>query len=320
MRPIYIMVFLSALLICSCTKEDAIIPTSQNSVGKYDFPENTKFDDITLSIFEKSGVQIFWTKVKSLDINRDWITNEISGAKRCRVLSEKQAEESINFLNDYIFSKIDAVFFNNILKPYVYIVDDLHKPTFGTTLMPLNFELTGIDCWVFSFFGEGEEKYPSYKTALNFLPETDDEIFTFRKRIFFELFTKMIKDGMIKIPSIFDTDFDYITKTKYNKADAKHADFFMNRGFCGKANAFKGKISSLSTTPGSTIDNFTAYVSLVASFSREQMMDGTAYPDYTNGAVIPYGDYSKVLKYYDYVHDYILSEYGYDLKQLNSLK
>lgn len=309
--------FASIFVVSSCAKEDAITPTKQSEAGKYDFPENTKYDDITLSIYEKSGVQILWTKVKNLDVNRDWTTNEISLPKRCRIVSEEQASESIHFLNDYIFNKLDPKLFNKIMKPYLYVVDDLHKPTNGGTLQPLNFDLKGMDCWIFSFFGEGVEKYPSYKTSICVMPKTEAEIFTYRRRVFFALFSELIVQKHIVIPSVFGTDFDY--KTRLNM-DPLHKDFSMNRGFCGVATLSSGRISALTTNAKNMTDNFLSYVCLAATFSREEMTNGAAYPFYTNGSIIPYKGYSRVLQYYDFVYNYILTEYGYDLAQLHSLK
>lgn len=320
MKSIYIAIFVSVLSIYSCSKEDEITPTSQNVASKYDFPENTKYDDLTISIYEKIGAQVFWTKVKSSDMNKDWTTSELIGAKRCRVVNEQQAGESIIFLNDYIFSKIDPIFFNKVLKPYIYIVDDLHQSVGGSLQQPLNFNLKGMDCWAFSFYGEGASKYPSYPTDINFMPKTDAEIFKFRNRIFFELFNAMVTDKIIKAPTMFETDFDYITKLKYKKVDSKHDDFFMNRGFCGKVNIHYGRIGALLSTPLKPNENFVTYMALVATYSRNEIINGTAYPIYTDESIVPYSTYSKVLKYYDFVHEYILNNYGYDLNQLNSLK
>lgn len=310
----------SILVICSCAKEDKIIPTAQTEAGKFEFPENTKYDDITLSIYEKTGVQILWTKVRTIDINRDWATNELSSPKKSRIPSDEQAGESINFLNDYIFNKLDVQFFNKVMKPYIYIVEDLYKPVSAASLRPINFDLLGMDCWVFSFFGEGEAKYPMYKSDTCIMPRTDAEIFKYRRRIFFTLFEEMVKKGYIATLPEFGTDFDYATQTKYNATDAEDPNFTMNRGFCGTVNVTKGQISAITSRPKDLTNNFLSYVCLVATFSREEMTNGTAYPIYTNNTIIPYKGYSKVLKYYDLVYNYILDEYGYDLTQLHSLK
>ena len=318
MKNINIKKFLiyTLVLICSasCNKEEVLVPSSQDATYKHEFPENTPFDNITKEIYDNFDVKLLWTKVQNKDLNKNWTTSEISGAKKCNILSEEEAGKSINFLNDHIFSKINSKFFFKVLKPNLYVIDDLHKPTFGTMLMPVNYDLNGMDCWLFSFFGEGATKYPMYATDLHYLPTSEKEILNFRIKVFSGLFDQLFKIKEIEIPKEYIDNFDYVKAIKNKNTDDDDVDFYMNRGFCGTINTSKGLLAKLNSIRYTSPEkNFLSYMCLIAMYSKEDIENGAGIES------VPFNNYPIIIKNYDFVDNYILTKYGYDLKQLHIL-
>lgn len=305
----------------SCVKDVDIIPSSASETSQHKFPEGTRFDDIAIEIFEKLDIKILWTNVQNKDVNKSWIST--GGDKEFGTLSEENAEKSIHFLNDHVFSKMNKELFFTVLKPNIYILYDFNSPAmvgfpmFG--FYPIPYDLDGMDSWSFSLFGlsgdEAASKYPWYYPNTHKLPETDNDILKYRTGLFYKLFEKLIENGVIEIPQDFFDEFDYITEILYSESDADNENFYMNRGFCGFFNPVSAVFSPLrGSTP---TNNFIYYMFLVAVHGRDAIINKEAG---ISNEDIKFGNYPLVIKYYDLVHNYMKDKYDYDLNQLHVYK
>lgn len=298
----------------SCNNEELLTAKSQKESVGLQFPENTKFDNITNEIYEKYDVKIFWgNQLSSSDVNRAWTST--SGKLFFNYLNEEQAGIHINFLNDYIFSCIDPTLFNKALKPNIYLLYDMNSLLWGLTYSPIKIKMGGIDNWLFSMFGEGLEKYPMYPTDLHIVPQTEAEILAYRRQIFVVMFNELYNKGVIKAPEVFSTEFSYEKlELKYNFGDAEDPLFFMNRGFCGNVNYSSGNLNALyNQNLSNEKNNFLSYVAMVYRYSKSDIESGAG----VNG--VPFKNYPRLLELYDLVDNYFINTYNYDLKQLQKI-
>lgn len=296
--------------IISCYEKEHLIATNSGDREELTFPEGTAFDNTTEAIYEKFGVRIFWgEQISSNYVNRAWIG--LSGKRFFNYLTEEQARKTIELLNDYVFSKIDAKLFNKALKPNIYLVYDLCT-VMGTGYAPEMIYRDPIDNWTFSFFGEGIKKYPMYPTQLHELPKTEDAKLKIRYILFSNMFNSLIEQGIIEIPTQFRTDFDYSKRNLKSKpGEANDPLFYMNQKFCGELNLTSSNIMKLSSTNTfSLTKNFLTYIILVSKYSREDIDNGAGVEG------VPFKNYPEILKYYDLTEKYMIEKYGYDLKQL----
>lgn len=313
-RLIAIILFLALL---SCGKEEALVASNPNSDSALKFPEGTSFDDITLSIYEKFGVKIYWSEnIKSVDISKTWTSDAGMASLNFGYLNEEQAGNMIHFLNDYIFSKTDPKLFNKVLRPNIYMLYDLNTLVFNVWLKPVTMELERMDHWLLSMYGEGAQKYPMFATQIHKLPSTDAEIFKYRRNVFTSFFNQLFKMGVIETPEQFKTEFDYTPRDlKYLSTDAEKSDFYMNQNFCGSANTISGDLTRISTTTSMPASkNFMSYLAFVYTYSKEDIENGAGIEG------VPFKNYPKLLYFYDLVDQYMIEKYNYDLKQLHTLK
>lgn len=297
------------LVLLSCSKEEALVASNPNSTTSLQFPEGTAFDDITVPIYEKFGVKIYWgDKINNSHVNRAWTSTD--AALKFNYLNQEQAGNMIHFLNDHVFSKMNPDIFNRSLKPNIYLLYDLHTLWGGIFFSPIVAQYTGMDNWLFSMYGDPDKYtlFPPHK-----LPATNAEIRTFRKGLFMMLFVDMFDKGVIKMPVEFETEFDYTPRDlKYRTDDAQHPDFFMNHKFCGTVAFTTGSISQLWNTSGFTAkNNFLTYLTLVYTYSKEEIEAGAGINN------IPFKKFPAILHYYDLVDKYMIEKYNYDLKQLH---
>ncbi len=299
-----LILFAIIIIVVGCKKEDPIIPMGADAISGYEFPEGTPYDDITKRIFDEFDTQIIWKNLRSEDLNKVWTGSGISSGITALRATEEQAGEAINFLDECIFSKLDKDLFQKVMKQYVYIAYDAHKLVFGSFLMPVEREYDGINNWLFSLWGD-EYKYTLY-TPHHF-PKTDEEFFLYRFKFFGSMFSELIKElGIIEVPPLFRTDFVYGSGYK---VDPAHEKFFMKAGFCGKFNSFSGALGNVYSM--TLYDNFLSYVMLVAMYSREEIQTTAGMGNNL------YKDYPLILEWYDYVDNYMIENYNYDLKQLH---
>lgn len=302
------LLLMVVLITFSCSKEESLTSTTVSLDEKYEFPEGTPYDDITKSIYDEFEVRIIYKGLTPTYMNQT-----LKGSyKMFDIMDEELAGRSIRFVKDHVFSKIDYELMRPVLKPYIYIAYDLRTPSV-TDYAPLKHEFEGLDFWIFCFQSRGKEFYPS-RVPTTF-PETEADIKVQRGIIMDNILRKMVYRGLIEVPQVFYSDFDYKTAIKIATNQEKDENYFMKRGFIGKYSPSSFSFSTISygISNENPQETFIKYMLFIAKFSKEDINAGEKL-----GTGL-YKNFPIILKYYDLVDNYMIEKYNYDLKQIQKL-
>lgn len=292
----------------SCSKDDERLIASEITIGdKFLFPEGTPYDETITDINDKFNVKIIYKGVTSDDVNQILIGNFYTISN----LPDTSEEKTINFVNNHIFRFLKPELTTKVFRPYLYLVYDLRTPA-GNTYAPDKFHnYDGMYAWTFCFEGR---KYGTY-TAAKF-PQTETEIKKSRGVILFRIFRKMVEKEAITVPEeFFGNDFDYQKEILIKKGTEDSTNYFMKRGFIGNntLTSFDFTTASYSVKNEGPTETFVKYMMFIARYSRKELEDGLKLE---NGV---YKNYPKVMKYYDFVDNYMIQNYDFDLKKIQTL-
>lgn len=308
MKSNYLLMTMIILLAFSCSKEESLVATQLTISERYVFPEGTPYDDLTESIFSEYGIRIIYKGLQP-----EYVNSSLKGSyKVYDIMSDELAEKSIRFVYENVLKKLKPELLKPVSKPYIYLTYDLRSPNGVGGYSPIKYEFAGLDNWIFCFEGRNEF-YPA-ATPITF-PEKEADVKVQRGIIIQNILRKMVAKNVIEIPELFYTDFDYVTPIKTATGTQNDPDFFMKRGFVGGigTSSFSFSTSSYDIKKENSQDTFIKYLIFIAKFSKQDLENGEKL-----GPGV-YKNFPKVMQYYDYVDQYMLEKYGYDLKQIQIL-
>lgn len=326
MKIKYLLGIMTLLVVVSCAKESDIDVRAAEVVSKFEFPQgDSESDKKLVAIYEKFGTRCIYKDISTDDLNKSWnvsATGE-TGYRGDVIEDQKLLNFYATFFADNVFRFFDKENARGILPPNIYFVNNYvkvsvniyesifpnAKPFFSEPQYRI---FTGLDFWGFCFSvdsyvtAQGEEKNEK-------LPATPFEYSKYKEVIIKNILDKMMVKGRIVPPNYFDPaialDLDYNTPIKNLAQEVGDKDYYKRRGFPETVRGLGGyyALAAVFNSAGKPYVSpsllFKDYVWIGLRYTKEQIE--------TN-----YKDFPLIIKYYNMVAQYLLTNYRLDLNAM----
>ena len=294
--------YLYCLLGClflSCYNEDKLVADKEGEGGmRYEFPQgNNSWDKDLEEIQKKFEIYIIYKDFEEADLNRSWTGKLGQGSTYFgESLNDEQAEFMTKFMKNHIFAYLTPQVTRKILPMYYYMVYSFRSMGWsGSWAFRENF-FNGMDYWAICMYSDDPEEGSFYEKIVP--PSTEKEYSTRRGTILMEILERAVEKGTIVIPEQFHEGFDYTSEV--NRNDESAENYYKKRGFPGLAYGF-GKLSPVAWIGlMNRYENVMAYILLGMRYSPEEREEG-------------WFKYPMIQEKYEYLSDYLKTEYGLDL-------
>lgn len=167
---------------------------------------------------------------------------------------------------------------------------------------PSTTKYDGMDFWAFCLEGD----VPGLLYTRIVRPQTPEEYMERRGIILKEILQRIVAKGNIAIPSEFENDFDYETQIVYLAGSESDINYYKTRGFPGQMGPKNFTIAPLKSISNTSMQrNFIDYMYLAIRYERDVILN--LYPE---------DKYPKIIKYYDFVVNYLKKNYEWDITKI----
>lgn len=305
----------ACVLMVSCYKEDAIIPTSSEGGERFVFPQgNADHDQKIKNVYDNFGVKIIYKGFKNTDFGLSW-TN-VSTGRVGSAIPDAQQENATGFMVEHIFGNLTPEVTKMVLPPYFYVADSVADvsviPNYSESLNAVANIFNGLDFW--SFTWDGAAGYTKMlatgavtKRAAAVRPSNPFSVFYKRGIILKEVLKMAINKGNIKSPDDFSVGFDFVTATTNLAGSENEPNYYMKRGFPGQmTNSNNFNITNLVlVTRTSEKQNFIDYVHLCMRYTPDSIE-----------LVYPKAKYPLIHQKYPIVIKHMKDNYNIDLNKI----
>lgn len=315
------------LLLASCAKEDKINVRESFVYSKFEFPQgDNDYDDKLVGIYDEFNVKCIYKDISRDDLNKSWYSggSDVIGIYGKNIEDEKVLNFYATFLCDNIFPYFDPEITKSILPQYIYLVEDYYEkkanPFYPSDTVKYNKyydglhvrNYDGLDFWGICFRGEPHAGASGQKIQ-TLMPETVLDYIKFKEPFIKTIIQKCIDKKIIVQASFISIegapDIDFVSPVKNNIKEVDDPNYFKRRGFPETLRSTLNYANPATVTnSGSKVkitpsELFVDYIWLGVRYTKEQI--------YKNYAAFP-----LVIKYYDKMAEYMLTNYKLDLNAI----
>lgn len=268
----YLYSLLGCLLFASCYNEDALTPSGDESVDRFEFPQgNNTWDEDIQNIFDQYGVMLIYKGITSTDLSRSWMSYSSTNSS-AEELNDEEVEFIVNYLKNHIFAYLSPKVTAKVFKPYWFLLKN-----YFTSGRPGKSNYSGLDFWALCLHfteevymeqtagGYYESQWNKYKN----LPSTKDEYFSLRGGCLYTILKSCVDLGNISIPEEYDEGFDYTTSFVTNDPESENYPY--TRGFITASDGFGYFYTITSKNPIARLTNFFQYIHLGFYYTEEEI-------------------------------------------------
>lgn len=296
MKILYLALLIATCTLSACYHEDDLTPSANETVGRFDFPQGTNsWDRDAEKIAGEFGVQLIYTNFSEEELNRTWVGSSLTGSPiLADTLNDDQADFAISFMKDHIFAHLNPDLLPRVFPTYILLAYNITRyveiiPGWGWTSTLKT--VKGMDFWAYCF---------EAKTTIS-RPQTPEQYWKLRYDLLRDISQLILDRGNIEVAPKLITDLDYETPYLVTSGYKDDPNYYKKRGFPGRSDRGWDPWDEVTSNNPKLI--FMYYIHLAMYNTRETIVQENT-------------DYPKVIELYDYVVDYLKTNYDWDVAKI----